>query len=199
MEHIEVKQVVKECKSKTDVLKKLNLHSNGRNNKKLNLIIEEYHIDISHFDRGASKRRKYEIIKKECPVCGDMFNVNNSGKDEKVTCSYACSNTHFRSGKNHANYRDISDYNDDELRTSTFSRKYREICFENHKHECVVCGEKKILDIHHYDNNRKNNLPNNLIPICPTHHGYVHSKFKDEIIDFVDKYKIEFDVNSGGD
>lgn len=192
MEYIDVKKVIKECNSKSDVLKKLKLHSNGRNNRKLNLIIENHSIDISHFDNGVSKRIKHKLITKECPNCGGNFKTKENSN--KITCSYSCSNTYFRSGENHPNYRDINDYGDNELRTSRFSRKYRKICFDNHEHQCVVCGEDKILDVHHYDNNKKNNKPNNLIPICPTHHGYIHSEYKDEVLKIVEGYKKNYDT-----
>jgi hypothetical protein len=169
---------------------------NGRNHKKLNGIIEEHNIDITHFDNGNSKRRKYEYIDKICPVCNTNFKTKKGHKQEKTTCSYACSNTHFRSGDEHGNWRPFSEYGDDELRTSNFSKKYRNLCFKYHKHECVVCGEDKILDVHHYDGNRKNNDPSNLIPLCPTHHNYYHSKYKEEVKDKIDEYYYSF-IKSG--
>ena len=42
--------------------------------------------------------------------------------------------------------------------------------------------------VHHYDENHYNNDPRNLIPLCPTHHQYVHSRYKDEIICTIDEY-----------
>lgn len=65
---------------------------------------------------------------------------------------------------------------------------YKRICFENHQHKCCVCGEEKIVEVHHYDFNHTNNEPSNLVPLCPTHHQYIHSRYKDEIQHIVDEY-----------
>jgi 5-methylcytosine-specific restriction endonuclease McrA len=61
-----------------------------------------------------------------------------------------------------------------------------------HKKECVICGENKIVAVHHYDENHNNDSIENLIPLCPTHHNYVHSRYKDEVIDTINKYREEF-------
>lgn len=66
--------------------------------------------------------------------------------------------------------------------------KYRKICFDNHPHKCCVCDEKLIVEVHHYDKNRKNSDPKNLIPLCPTHHKYMHSEYKYLIEDKVKEY-----------
>ena len=95
-------------------------------------------------------------------------------RDEKVTCSYSCSNTHFRSGKLNPNWKEDS---------------YRSTCFHYHKKECIICGEEKIVTVHHFDENHNNNSPENLIPLCPTHHQYVHSQFKNEVIDKIVEYR----------
>jgi hypothetical protein len=188
-----LKKIIIDCNSKADILRNFDLVINGRNHKKMDKIIKEYGIDISHFDGGRSKRRKYSRIKKECPVCNTLFEIIDNA-NAKITCSHSCSNTYFRSGKNHGNWKDITEYYHD-LRNPILSKKYRKICFDNHKHECVVCGEDKILDVHHYDGDRKNNNPNNLIPICPTHHNYIHSDYKELVINKVNEY-IKNYVNS---
>lgn len=115
------------------------------------------------------------INQKICVVCGDPFKSTNSGKKgrEQVTCSYSCSNKHFRSGKNNGNWNEDS---------------YRTTCFLYHKKQCVICGENKIVAVHHFDENHKNNRPENLIPMCPTHHQYMHSKYKCDLIEKVEDY-----------
>jgi len=176
--------IIKECNSLSDFCKKINFNVNGSGYKKAKKIILDYNLDISHFDNGVSKKVKHIEIKKICPVCKNEFFTKNN-KREKTVCSRSCSNTYFRSGVNNANYKSIDNYNN---RSSQFAIKYRKICFENHEHKCVVCGENKILDVHHFDGNKFNNDVNNLIPICATHHNYLHSKYKDEIIDKVIEY-----------
>ena len=54
----------------------------------------------------------------------------------------------------------------------------------------VVCGEDKIVAVHHYDHNHENNDPKNLIPLCPTHHAYVHSRYANEVLPYIEKYKL---------
>ena len=81
-----------------------------------------------------------------CPVC------NTPAKGEGLTCSHACANTHFRSGANHPKWKEDS---------------YRSTCFEYHEKKCAVCPESLIVEVHHMDENRNNNSPENLIPPMP--------------------------------
>jgi len=71
---------------------------------------------------------------KLCPVC------DNPIKDYKnaTTCSCACSNTYFRTGKNHPSYDS----------TKITSRHHRTICFTYHNHKCAICDESLMLDVH---------------------------------------------------
>jgi len=115
-----------------------------------------------------------EDMGKNCPVC-DVHFISTS-----VTCSHSCSNTFFSHLRNKP-----ENYNN-----------YRTICFKQHKKECIICGENKIVAVHHMNENHDDNSPENLIPLCPTHHQYMHSKYKDEIIekvnDYIEKNKLRF-------
>lgn len=102
-----------------------------------------------------------------CPACGKMFSSKTA-----ATCSYACSNTHFAKARNKPERY----------------KNHRTICFKNHEKKCIVCSEKNIVEVHHIDENHKNNDPKNLVPLCPTHHQYVHSRYKDEILPIIQKY-----------
>lgn len=104
---------------------------------------------------------------KDCPVCGQKFS------SEGVTCSHSCANTYFRSGPDNGNWQ---------------GGTYRTIAKLHHEMKCVVCGEDKIVAIHHMDENHDNNDPKNLVPLCPTHHVYIHSRYKSLIIDKVNEY-----------
>lgn len=97
---------------------------------------------------------------KRCAVCSNpIVNFRTS----KGTCSKSCANTYFRSGEDNGNWKHDA---------------YQSTCFLHHKKECVVCGEDKIVEVHHLDENRANNDPSNLIPLCPNHHQYWHSKYR---------------------
>lgn len=110
----------------------------------------------------------------ECAVCAEPI---KNFKTSKGTCSRSCANTHFRSGTDNGNWR---------------GTQYQTICFVHHPKKCIVCGEEKIVAVHHYDHNHENNDPANLIPLCPTHHSYVHSKYADEVMPTINSYVQEF-------
>ena len=166
---------IKKCFSLTQFCKILGLSTNGRGLKKTKEIIEKNGLDNRHFNKNLKAKIKYEIIKKNCPVCDRVFETNLGSKREKITCSYSCSNTFFRSGEKNPNWKEVS-------------TQYRYKCFNYHKKECVICGEDKIVEVHHIDENRKNNNIINLIPLCPTHHRYCHSVHKIEIEEKINNY-----------
>jgi hypothetical protein len=189
MEKEEFEKIVKESKSKSDVARKMGKHPNGRGLRKVGELIEEYGIGVTHFDGGASKNRKYVLITKECPICGKTFETRKDHKSEKTTCSYSCSNIHFRSGEDNGNWKGFGGITNEDY----FSKKYRRVCFGYHEHKCVVCGEDKMVDVHHFDENRDNNDPENLIPICSNHHRYYHSKkYKNLVEGVIIEYRDEF-------
>lgn len=104
---------------------------------------------------------------RECPVCKKTH--SKSG----VTCSYSCSNKYFRSGKNNGNWKDD---------------RYQSTCFFHHGKKCLVCGEEKIVAAHHVNGNHNDNRAENLVPLCPTHHQYVHSKYINEVQPIIEQY-----------
>lgn len=109
------------------------------------------------------------VVMKRCKVCDGII---KNYKTSKGTCSRACANTLFRSGEDNPNWKG----------------KYQSVCFSHHEKKCVVCGEDKIVAVHHYDHNHENNDPTNLIPLCPTHHAYVHSRYANEVLPIIEKY-----------
>lgn len=178
MENIE--KIISESFSINDVCLKIYGYSNGRNLEKTRKIIESSNIETTHFGIGK-KNIKYERIEKICPVCDKKFETHLGARKEKTTCSHSCSNTYFRAGKNNGNWSDDS---------------YRSTCFFYHKKECIICGENKIVEVHHMDENKKNNSPENLVPLCPTHHQYWHSRYKQEIEEKIYNYINEFKMTT---
>jgi len=184
-------EIVKNSKSKSEICKKLGLSNNGSNFKKIINLATEFGYDMSKFKTIKNVVRKYELVIKTCPICQNEFETRKGHKNEKITCSNSCANTYFRSGENNPNFKTFDHYYEN-VRSTHFSKKYRKLCFEHHEHKCCVCGEDKILDVHHFDGNKKNNEPSNLIPICATHHNYLHSNYKDLIINKVIDYRDNF-------
>ena len=111
-------------------------------------------------------------------VCGNPI---KNFKHTKGTCSHGCANKLFRTGENHGNWK---------------QDRYQTTCFAYHKKKCVCCEEDKIVEVHHLDHDKKNNDPSNLIPLCPTHHQYWHSRYKNLIEDMILNYIKQWKINS---
>jgi hypothetical protein len=79
-----------------------------------------------------------------------------------------------------------------EIMPAHYGKNYRTICWSHHKKECIICGEDKIVAVHHYDHNHYNNDVSNLIPLCPTHHQYVHSSHKNLIEERIDEWRNKY-------
>lgn len=201
--------------SKSDILKRLNLSNNGTHMRYINKMVDK--LGLSFDILKQNHYNKYHL-KKICPVCNKEFIVPNY-EQSKVCCSYACSNTYFRSGENNGMFKGRKDLFDslseiDKQKYIEYSNKHKKrqekisnehrkrniknkeyikICFENHPHKCCVCGEENIVAVHHYDGNHFNNEPSNLVPLCPTHHCYIHTKkLKHLIQDKIDEYRNNF-------
>lgn len=171
--------VFNKASQKADIIRYFNLPENGVSRRFINNKIKELNLDMNIIKENYFN--KYHI-KKVCPVCGKTFYTSTAKKaSRKICCSYACSNTHFRSGENNGRY--------------TNKPSYVKLCFRHHPHKCCVCGEEHIVAVHHYDENHYNNSPENLVPLCPTHHSYWHSRFKELIKDKVDEYVKNFIKN----
>lgn len=120
---------------------------------------------------NESKKRKIEL---ECANCGKKIYTTphklKQSKSGKKFCSQSCSNS----------------YNNT-MRKKESLNTYRRIAFEQYEHKCKICGwnkDKRILEVHHIDENRKNNKINNLIILCPICHRYLtlHLKTLEELI-----------------
>lgn len=127
-------------------------------------------------------RVKRGRIEKICPVCGETFSGLRSRIHKNITCSHKCSNTYFRTGEGNGNWNPDT---------------YRSTCFLYHKKECVVCKECNIVEVHHFDEDSNNNAVENLVPICPTHHKYWHSRYKHLIAEKVATYVASFKKKRG--
>lgn len=90
-----------------------------------------------------------------------------------MTCGHACANSYFRSGVNNGNWKGFD---------------YRALCFAHHGCACLYCGEINVVEAHHMDENRKNNVPENLVPLCPTHHRYMHTIYRALVLPCIEKH-----------
>ena len=170
----EFSELVKKSKSRREILKALGEPENGSTYTKLSVRIKNLALDTSHFLPNGPRPPKKDFC---CPVCSKKMKLSMT--DKRQTCSKSCSNLYRPRGN------------------ATKLKNYRTICFAAHTKECVVCGEYKAVEVHHYDENHKNNTIDNLVPICPNHHDYLHNpKYRHEVIgrvdDYVDNFKKTF-------
>lgn len=114
-----------------------------------------------------------------CEVCEISFIVSERKKQFPKKEYYYCTRTCACSVGGRA-------------RAGKFISNYRTICWKHHKKKCIICNETNIVAAHHYDGDHNNNDPRNFVPLCPTHHIYVHSVFKHLVIDKIHKYVNSF-------
>lgn len=135
---------------------------------------------INSIERHEKSCRSNPVNLDSCPVC------NNDKLKIRLTCSYGCRNTLLNQGDNHPNWKPES---------------YRSTCFLHHEKRCVVCGEGNIVEVHHLDENPANNHPENLIPLCPTHHKYWHSRYRSlvesTVLDYIKGWKSKVTLRAG--
>lgn len=123
---------------------------------------------------------------KACPICKTKFKTFHGKRGDKKTCSYACSNTYFRSGANNGNQMKR------QRRIDRGALTYSEICWLHHEKRCVVCEETLVVEAHHHNENHLDNRPENFVPLCPTHHQYWHSRHRHIIKTKVETYVRKF-------
>ena len=124
--------------------------------------------DDEHHAKGfcynCYRKLAWKPKKKECEKCGRVMHIHAKG-----VCP-GCYTTKFRLKYNKDwNYKNRHNI-DPEI--------YKKIT-----ERCLICGFDKVVDLHHVDENSKNNSQNNLIGICPNHHKmFHHMNFRQEII-----------------
>jgi hypothetical protein len=133
----------------------------------------KYHTKSYKLKQLEKIDRLYGVVEKHaknCVICGQDFifegRKNTKQFESAKYCSRSCANNRQKWWDNNA-------------------IGYRTIAFKHWKQECAICGFDKIVAVHHIDENKNNNKPDNLIPLCPNHHEMVHSKWSDEVIPLI--------------
>lgn len=162
------KEIVKECQTINELRSKT-----GVSWKRLKRLFIEHAISTKHFTPGLGRstrgKTRFKAVK-TCAFCKVEYAVNSiRANNKQQTCSYACSNKFFRVGERSGNWKSY----ENSPRKAAY---YRRICFAKHSKKCAVCSETIAVDVHHLDNNPKNNTITNLIPLCANHHRYMHMK-----------------------
>ena len=146
-----------------------------------------------HCDKNPNRKSSYEKLSKSsdkrfgifmnfsvlCQKCGNAHEVKEREKLFPSRTQYFCS----RSCANSIGGKAKSDkYHYDEIAS------YTTVAWRHHERKCLVCEETNVVAVHHLNENHDDNRPENLVPLCPTHHQYMHSRHKHIIEDKVLQY-----------
>lgn len=128
------------------------------------------------FDRDLGVVKDFEVT---CECCGIQFIVEEREKlfpsKQQYFCSRNCANSVGGRAK-------ADKYHYDEV------AHYTTVAWRHHERKCLVCGETNVVAVHHLNEDHNDNRPENLVPLCPTHHQYMHSKHKALIEEKVNEY-----------
>jgi ribosomal protein L37E len=154
-------------------------YSNSKSNSKSNEVCQQCGQELTNQQKKfcsvncAVTYRKYKKQKLEiiCQNCGRLF----YGLTGRKYCSAVCSNEKLKKERlqKFLNGDYISDGN------NTLPKFIREYLLDKTQYKCEICGfegynkktGKTILQIHHKDGNSSNNIPENLMVICPNCHA----------------------------
>jgi YHS domain-containing protein len=120
----------------------------------------------------AHKHKARTRVIKSCACCGKEVSTTLSeykkSKKGNVFCNRSCAtvfnNTEYRSGTNNPNWKNVSS-------------SYRFLVFKTKAKVCERCGYNtipEILQVHHKDMDRTNNVLENLEILCPNCHAEEH-------------------------
>lgn len=131
---------------------------------------------VERFNKALGALTVFNVT---CACCSKKFQVTEREyqfpSKEAYFCSRSCANS--TGGKAKA----VKHHGDDVA-------NYRVVGLRHHEKKCVVCGEERIVAVHHINENHHDNTPSNLVVLCPTHHGYVHSRYRHMVQPFIDEY-----------
>jgi hypothetical protein len=146
-----------------------------------------------HCEQNPNRKSSYEKLSKSsdkrfgafidfsvfCYACSNVFNVKEREKlfpsKSQYFCSRSCSNSIGGKAKSEK-------YHTDDV------ARYTTVAWRHHERKCLVCSEINIVAVHHLNGNHADNRPENLVPLCPTHHQYMHSRHKYLIENMVLEY-----------
>ncbi len=77
--------------------------------------------------------------------------------------------------------------------------EYRRRCLRQKLNVCNICGSTENLLVHHIDGNRDNNSLSNLLPVCGSCHGKIHSskEYQSEVIEMYTNHLPDSAINDG--
>ena len=127
--------------------------------------------------KACKHRQQENKVKLTCQNCGKIFpRMVSKRRSEFVFCNRKCKDEAQRIGG-------VSGimpphYSTGNIHTLTYRNIYRRL-HQIEKLVCKRCGYCEFecgIDIHHIDGNRKNNMGDNLVPLCSPCHRALHFK-----------------------
>jgi len=93
-----------------------------------------------------------------CIGCGKSFITKRARSKTRLYCVKSC----YNKNRNSTSKQTVNNY--------------RRRALETYEPQCKICsyGIEAVLNVHHIDEDRKNNEIENLVVLCPTHHKEVH-------------------------
>lgn len=123
-------------------------------------------------NRYCRDKFKIKKVKVKCANCNKEIEKSPRDIKKSESGNLFCNKSCFATFNNYNKKRNY--------KNGEFS--YRELAFRSLPKKCNRCGYKKytsILEVHHKDHNRENNIINNLEILCPNCHSIEHiEKYK---------------------
>ena len=114
--------------------------------------------------QGCYRKYKWKPKKSICPRCKRLIKIHAQG-----LCSGCYNYTFYLESTKAHNHK-----------------KIHNISYETYKKitsRCLICGFDKVVDLHHLDEDHKNNSEKNMIGLCPNHHKMLHNfQFREEVL-----------------
>ena len=160
----EIKEVISQSESYSQVMNKLNVNRNGGNQTWLKNFITINNLSIDHFKQNRPKEKSF------CLNCGKEIKKGN------LYCNGICQAEYARRQyiERWKKGEETGSKGSDDV--SNHVRKYM---FEKNNNSCEICGWHEVnpytglvpLQIHHIDGDCKNNSEENLQLLCPNCHA----------------------------
>lgn len=172
--------ICKHCKKQFDFVRTTDKGNHARYcSENPNKFVTSKKVKEGNSKRHDQKFGKVTEFVVECESCCTSFTVNERAflhpQKERYFCSRKCSNSIGGVAK-------AKKYHYDEV------ANYTTVAWRYHKRECLICSESNVVAVHHLNEIHSDNRPENLVPLCPTHHQYMHSRHKGLIESEVNKY-----------
>lgn len=128
---------------------------------------------------SCSCKTRTKRIPFKCEQCGKETSTLESKFKKAIRhfCSKKCVNMFFKGTTIRGTF------NNNGHNGKSYIKPYRRLALEHFKRKCCICGYNKhehLLHAHHKDCNKKNNVIENLLLLCPTCHGEEHLKIKEK-------------------